>query len=133
LENNLKKLAKDLGVSDRVIFKGFVSNENLPKYLKSCDIFIRASLSEGQGISFLEAMAAKLPVIATPVGGIVDFLVEGKTGYLCEPENPESIEETVKKVIADSNKNQIIENAYKMVCEKYDWNLIAKKMYENIN
>ena len=81
-------------------------------------------------ISFLEAMAAKLPVIATPVGGIVDFLKENETGYFCQSENPESIAETVKKVIADLNKNQIIENAYKMVCERYDWNLIAKNMEE---
>jgi len=77
-----------------------------------------------------------LPVIATPVGGIVDFLhdpffeddTDNQTGYFCQPENPESIVSTVQKVISDPNKNQIIENAYKMVKEKYDWDLIAKQM-----
>ena len=73
LKQKLIKLAKDLGVSDRVIFKGFVSHEKIPKYLKACDIFIRPSLSEGMGNSFIEAMACRIPVIATPVGGIVDF------------------------------------------------------------
>ena len=93
----------------------------------------------------MEAMAAKIPVIATPVGGIVDFVFDdpstgstsspqdslrARTGYFCQPENPESIAKTVEKVISDPNKNRIVENAYKMVCEKYDWNLIAEQMKE---
>jgi glycosyltransferase involved in cell wall biosynthesis len=130
LESKLKKLSGNLEVSDRVIFKGYVSSEELPKYLKACDIFIRPSLSEGMGNSFIEAMAAQLPVIATPVGGIVDFLKENETGYFCQSENPESIAETVKKIIADPNKNQIIKNAYEMVTKKYEWNLIAKQTEE---
>jgi len=101
--------------------------------MQVADIFIRPSRSEGQGISFLEAMACKIPVIATPVGGIVDFLKDGETGYFCQPENPESIAETVKRVISDPNKNQIIENAYEMVKEKYDWDLIARQVAEIFN
>lgn len=136
LKQKLIKLTEDLNVSNKVIFKGFVSHNKMPKYLKACDIFIRASLSEGMGNSFLEAMAAKLPVIATPVGGIVDFLEEGKTGYFCQPKNPESVAETVQRVINDLSKNQIIENAYNMVVEKYDWDKIALQMNDvlvNIN
>jgi glycosyltransferase involved in cell wall biosynthesis len=130
LKEKLQKLAKDLGVSERVIFKGFVSHNEMPKYLKACDIFIRPSLSEGMGNSFIEAMAARISVIATPVGGITDFVKENETGYFCEPENPESIAEVVKKVISDPNKNKIIENAYSMVLEKYDWDKIAGSMKE---
>jgi glycosyltransferase involved in cell wall biosynthesis len=128
LEQELKNLAESLNVSKKVIFKGYVSHNEMPKFLKACDIFIRPSLSEGMGNSFLEAMAARLPVIATPVGGIVDFLFENKTGYFCKPENPESVAEAVQKIISDSDKNQIIENAYKMVVEIYDWNKIALEM-----
>lgn len=128
LKEKLQKLAEDSRVSKRVNFKGLVSHDEMPKYLKACDIFIRASLSEGMGNSFIEAMAAKMPVVATPVGGIADFLKNNETGYFCKSENPESIAEIVKKVIADPNKNQIIENAHKMVLEKYNWDLIAKQM-----
>lgn len=137
LENKLKQLAENLGVSDRVIFKGFVSHNEMPKILKSCDIFIRPSLSEGMGNSFIEAMACKIPVVATPVGGIVDFLKDSSntlgqvaTGYFCKPEDPESIVSAVNKILNDPNKNQIIENAYGMVLEKYDWNIIASQMKE---
>jgi glycosyltransferase involved in cell wall biosynthesis len=73
LEQKLKLEARSLNLEDRVIFKGFVSHGEMPKYLKACDIFIRPSLSEGFGNSFIEAMAARLPVIATRVGGIADF------------------------------------------------------------
>jgi len=125
-------------VSDRVIFKGYVSHDKLPEYLKACDIFIRPSLSEGMGISFLEAMAAKISVIATPVGGIVDFLVDPaklqrsgmdiQTGYFCQPKDSESIVVAVNRILSDQNKVQVIENAYNMVLEKYNWDLVAKKM-----
>lgn len=137
LKEKLQKLAKDIGVSKMVIFKGYVSHNEIPKYLKACDIFVRASLSEGMGNSFLEAMAAKLPVIGTPVGGIVDFLYDpsfqagtDQTGYFCKPGNPQSVAEAVKRVISDENKSQVIENAYNMVLEKYDWGLIAKRTKE---
>ena len=129
----LTGLANSLGVGSRVHLEDHPGHDILPEYLKIADIFIRPSRSEGQGISFLEAMAAKIPVIATPVGGIVDFLMEGETGYFCQPENPESIAEAVGKVISDPNKNQIIENAYRMTCEKYDWNLIAKQIEKVFN
>jgi glycosyltransferase involved in cell wall biosynthesis len=134
LKEKLQGLAKNSNVSDRVIFKGFVSHSEMPKYLKACDIFIRPSLSEGMGNSFIEAMAAKLPVIATPVGGIVDFLVDNKTGYFCQPENPDSIVKAVKKIINDPQKKLIIENAYNMAAEKYDWDIITlqiKEVFDN--
>lgn len=131
LRQELEDKARQLGVRERVIFLGNVSHTELPKYLKACDIFIRPSLSEGFGVSFMEAMASGLPVIATPVGGIVDFLKEGKTGYLCKPDNPESVALTVKKVIGDpTRKNLIVDEAFKMVEEKYDWKIIAIQMRE---
>ena len=143
LEEELKQKALSSKLQARTCFLGFVSHDNLPKYLKSCDIFIRPSLSEGFGISFVEAMACRIPVIATPVGGIPDFLVdpakllqsgrEVQTGYFCKPENPESIAETVKRVLNDPNRNQVVENAYKMVKGKYSWDLIARRMKEVFN
>jgi glycosyltransferase involved in cell wall biosynthesis len=77
-KNALAKLADRLGVSARVHFHASVPIEKLPDYLKSCDIFIRPSRSEGMGNSFIEAMAAGLPVIGTQEGGIADFLFDAK-------------------------------------------------------
>lgn len=128
MHDELQKLAKDLEVHNRVVFKGYIPHKDLPKYLKACDVFIRPSLSEGLGNSFIEAMAAGIPVIATPVGGIVDFLFEGKTGYLCKPENPESIKETVNMVLSDPHREAIVSNAKEMAKEKYDWGNITMQI-----
>lgn len=135
-EEALKQLAKDEKVEDRVRFLGQVDHRELPMYLYSADIFIRPSLSEGLGNSFLEAMAAGIPVIATPVGGITDFLFDPEknpgvapTGLYCQVRNPESIAEAVKKYLDNSDlKRTIVENARELVKNKYDWNIIAKQM-----
>src|SRR3989344_4085550 len=70
LLHNLQLTTHDLRLENRVRFVGFVPPEKLPEYLWASDIFVRPSLSEGLGNSFLEAMAAGLPIVGTPIGGI---------------------------------------------------------------
>ena len=129
----LQEEATRIGVSSRVFFKGFVSKEDMPRYLQACDIFVRPSLSEGFGNSFVEAMAARLPVIATPVGGIVDFLEDKKTGLFCAVSEPKDLAKKVEIYMRDINlREEIVDNAFAMVKEKYDWNLVAKDMKEKV-
>ncbi len=131
LKTELEKQVEDLNLKDRVVFLGFTPHSDLPSLLKACDIFIRPSLSEGFGNSFVEAMACRIPVIATPVGGIVDFLIDKKTGFFCEPQNPESIRDAVNEIINKPEQTiKVIDSAFKMVKEKYDWNIVAKQMEE---
>lgn len=133
LEEKLVKQTSDLGLSDRVTFLGFVSHKDMPAYLHHSDIFIRPSLSEGFGNSFIEAMAAGVPVIATPVGGIVDFLVDGKTGLFCEVQNPQSIADQVNLLIHDKKLyKRLIINGYMMVQDKYTWDIVAREMKDKI-
>lgn len=129
LEQELKAQVKNLNLGHRVIFAGLKPNHKLPGYLAASDIFIRPSLSEGQGISFIEAMAAGIPVITTPVGGIPDFLKNNETGLLCEVKNPQSITDKVSLLLSDQNlRSTIIKNAQALVHERYDWNLISRDM-----
>lgn len=128
-KDKLKKQIKDLKLENRVHMLGFVPHDELPKYLHMSDIFIRPALSEGFGLSYVEAMASGIPVITTPVGGIVDFLVDDVTGLFCEVKNPESIADKVNVLIRDNNlRKKIIENADKMVREKYEWSKISSQM-----
>ena len=129
LEKNLKAKTKNLKLDNRIEFLGPIDNQKLPPYLHNANIFVRPSLSEGQGISFIEAMAAEVPVVATPVGGIVDFLKDRETGLFCEVNNPKSIAEKVMEYINNPELTEkIIRNAKEMVVQQYDWDLIAKEM-----
>lgn len=128
-EQMLKDLVKQLGVSDRVVFMPSKPNAELPAYLQASDVFVRASLSEGLGISFLEAMAAGIPIIATPVGGIPDFLLDGETGVACRPRDPGSIAEAALKLARDASlKSRIIHQARAIASSRYDWDKIAARM-----
>ena len=137
-EMTLKILAKKLGVEHRVTFNGYIEHSELPQVLSESDIFIRPSRSEGMGISFIEAMAAGVPVIATQEGGIADFLFDAKrnpdkpaTGWAVDKDSPEQIAEAVKEILGNPEQvARVTANAKKMVTEKYDWRIIAKNMRE---
>ncbi len=117
---------------NRVVFLGHVDHGELPKLLKSSDVFVRPSRTEGLGNSFLEAMTAEIPIIGTRVGGIVDFLKDKETGLFAEVDNPKSVAEKVI-LLKDNHdlRNQIIKNSKQLVSEKYSWERIAGQ-YKNI-
>ena len=125
----LQKLATDLNLEDRIKFLGFVSHDKIPEYLSVCDIFIRPSRSEGFGNSFIEAMAARLPVIATTVGGIPDFIDDNETGIFCAPNNPQSIVKSINLIIENrALREKIVSNAFNRVSERYSWENVAGQM-----
>ena len=131
-EKKLKDLAKELKVEDVVQFFGHIEQEKVYEYLAEADIFVRPSRSEGLGSSFLEAMGAGLPIIGTPVGGIVDFLKDKETGLFCEADNAQDLAEKIKLLMTDEElAKRIVENGRKLVLEKYNWDNVAQRM-ENI-
>ncbi|HRH24434.1 MAG TPA: glycosyltransferase, partial [Candidatus Paceibacterota bacterium] len=112
-EKMLRALVEEQGLTSRVTFLGNVSQEALPELLSSHDIFVRPSRSEGMGISFIEAMAAGLPVIATQEGGIADFLFDGKrnpelptTGFAVDTDAPDQIADAVMRVLAHPEETE---------------------------
>lgn len=136
LESDLKLKIKNLKLDGRIKMLGYVDHADLPKYLHISDVFIRPALSEGLGNSFLEAMAAGLPVIGTNVGGIPDFLKDPSnasgqvpTGLFCEVNNPKSIAEKAMILFSDSElRGKLILNGKKLVLERYEWGIVAKDM-----
>jgi glycosyltransferase involved in cell wall biosynthesis len=130
-KNYLLKLAQDLHVSERVKFLGFIDHKELPSFLQSSDIFVRTSRSEGLGNSFLEAMACRIPVIATDVGGISDFLINNETGVFVEVDNSTDLAKNITNVFDNlSLKNQLVNNAFLTAKSDYDWNNVSNQIKE---
>ncbi len=97
LQQELKELTGKLEISNSVKFFGKFADV-IPSY-KRMNVFILPSLYEGFGIVLLEAMAAGIPVVATNVDGIREVVIDGESGILIPPKNPEAIADAVLKLI----------------------------------
>lgn len=125
----LRAQVSALNLTERVHFYGEASQEEIPELLAAADVFVRASRSEGQGIAFIEAMAAGIPTVGTDVGGIVDFLKEGETGFIAKPDAPKSIADAITRALAPSAK-EVADRGAALARAQYDWELIAQTMRE---
>lgn len=127
LKQELQNLAHKLGVSHRLRFVGFVHYEDIPTYFSISDVFVRPSLSEGLGNSFLEAMYFGLPTVGTRVGGIPDFLKDGETGFLCDPGSVSSLVQALSQAL---ETNQTVLPAKNLVKIQYNWDTISDRFVD---
>ena len=81
-KDEVRRVAAELGIAERVHLLGFVSDEDKYRALSVADVFVSASQHEGFGLMFLEALASGLPVVCYDDGGQTDFLATGETGYV---------------------------------------------------
>lgn len=86
LRPDFERRARDLGLGNRVLFAG--RRTDVPALLSRCTIAVSTSHAEGLSNSIMEAMAARLPVVATSVGGNVELVDDGRTGHLVRPRDP---------------------------------------------
>lgn len=98
-KQRLDKLINELGISDKVIFTGFLPDENMAAHFSLADIFIMPSEKEGFGIVFIEAMFYGLPVIAGNKDGSTDALRDGEIGLLVDPNDNGEIQDALKKML----------------------------------
>lgn len=95
----LRKLAKTIGVFNRVHFLGAIDNSELPQYLNMGDVFIQPTIgNEAFGITIIEAMACGVPVVASRNGGIVDIVDEKTNGLMFETGNIDEMKLVIEKV-----------------------------------
>ena len=91
------RLAADLGIGDRVRFLGFRSD--VADVMRAADLVVRPSLDERLPVAVLEAMACAKPVVATPVGGVPEAVVDDVTGLLVPPNEPERLASAILRVL----------------------------------
>jgi len=87
-EEELKQLATELGVADRVLFLGFVEHEQVPRYLACCDVFASPALSHGNNIALNEAMACGAFPVTTDIPANREWIEDGQNGYLVPVDAP---------------------------------------------
>ena len=81
-KEDLVEMSKNLNISDRVVFTGKVPWTDVPKYYNIADVFVNASLTETQGLTFIEAMAAGVPVVAKFAPNLTEFITHNQNGLL---------------------------------------------------
>jgi glycosyltransferase involved in cell wall biosynthesis len=122
----LAKFAATLGITDRVIFTGAVEYASMPPLLRSADLVISTCQYEPSGTTSLQAMACGTPVIAPPVGGHVDAVVDGTTGIIIPPDRPALLAQRIRQLFA----HPMLIEAYGVaavdrVRSRYSWDRIA--------
>jgi D-inositol-3-phosphate glycosyltransferase len=132
----LQEIAAANGVLDNVHFAGRKGRDLLKYYYSAADLFITTPWYEPFGITPLEAMACGTPVIGANVGGIKYSVIDGETGALVPPEDPEQLAVKVYELLADRDKlQQLSENALRRVRRYFTWGNVAEKvdaLYKNI-
>lgn len=114
LEKEVKQYAADLGLSEDIIFTGFI--KDVYKVLPELDIFVFTTIKEGLGTTVLDAFASRVPVVASDTGGIPEMVQDNITGMLAPVKQPAIFAEKVLKLIDNPDLgNQIIENAFHAV------------------
>jgi len=132
LRKSLEKKAQELGISEYVLFPGFISNPY--PVLKHADIFVLSSFYEGFGIVLLEAMACGTPVIATNCHwGPAELLKDGEAGMLVPPGDPELLADAVLKMLEDPEKAGEYADKASMAIQDYDIKNVADIFIEMVD
>ncbi|MBI4525735.1 MAG: glycosyltransferase [Deltaproteobacteria bacterium] len=133
----LEQQAKALAIFNKIRFWGDMSNDRLPDFYASADLFVAPSIEgasgsrEGQGVVLLEASAAKLAAIATKTGGMSEVIADGVTGLLVEAGDPKLLAAAIEKLLRDKRlRTRLAENARNNVTSRYDWSNIAAQFEE---
>lgn len=132
-EQKLRDLTNKLKLRHRVIFTGRVDRSVVTLYRKACDIFVAPSRSEGLGNAFVSALASRLPLVTSGVGGIADYATDGETAWVVPSNEPKDIAAKIQEVLAHPEKAKLIsERARTLVERDYDWDRIAKQMEKEV-
>lgn len=127
LMEQLKEMILNLKLSDKIILAGF--SRSWKQYLKQADLLINPSLSEVMPNVVLESMAARCPVVATEVGGVNELISDKKTGFLAQPNDPESLYNAIKTYLSQKeNISEVIERGYDHIKNNYSFTAQADKL-----
>ena len=133
-KRRLIQLCAELAIINSVVFINEVLQEDLIPLYSMADLLVLPSIidvtgeTEVLGVVLLEAMACKVPLIGSDVGGIKDIIIDGETGLLSKQKNSDSLAEKIICLLSDEQlRKKIIENGFKLVKEKFTWKVISDR------
>ncbi len=133
------RLAQELGIRDHVTFAGRLDDDDVSGLYQLCDVFAlpagqgEGGQVEGFGLVFAEAHAYGKPVVAGRSGGMVDAVVDGETGLLVEPGNPEAVADAVTTILHDADlAKRLGENGRKRVESELNWTAFTRALLATV-
>ncbi len=128
LKPHLTQLAEDLGIGAQVLFPGF--RNDIPELCHAADIGAFPSKIEGLGLAGIEMMAAGLPLVASNVHGILDYVRDGVTGFVCPPDDAGAFASVIEKLMAHPNAADEMHRACMEAVQPYDLRNALDAMWE---
>jgi D-inositol-3-phosphate glycosyltransferase len=132
----LRQIAAEEGVLDHVLFSGRRNREELKYYYSAAHVFISTPWYEPFGITPLEAMACGTPVIGARVGGIKHTVLDGETGYLVPPRDPQAIADCLIDLYRNPAKlERFRQGSLRRVHEYFTWHKVSQSLadfYEQV-
>lgn len=117
----------------RIQVVGNIPIDQVHNHYKKASIFCLPTLFEPFGIAFVEALSHSLPIIATNIGAVPDFVIDGKNGYLIHPNDVESLVKALLKLLEDPEKCQAFGAQGRLLAEaRYNWHSVGKAIRKNI-
>jgi D-inositol-3-phosphate glycosyltransferase len=127
----LMEIAKEEGVSERVLFTGSRSRQKLKTYYSAADVFVTTPWYEPFGITPVEAMACGTPVIGSDVGGIKFSIGHGETGLLIPPQDPAALEQALAMILDNEElRLRYGKRSIERVNRLFRWDMMAKQIEE---
>lgn len=137
LKDYLQNLARELGVADRILFLGF--RKDIPELCNTADISAFPSKIEGLGLAGIEAMAAGVPLVSSNVHGILDYVIDGETGYAIAPSDVDGFAKAISTLASDKRLREKMKPACIEAVQPFDihnalrvmWNIYDEIISKN--
>lgn len=123
--SQLERLARQLGLQEKVTFAGRVPHADLVRHLQRADLYCLPTLSEGMPVATIEAMSCGLPVVASAVDGIPETVVEGETGLLVPPRDERALAAALTAALTRGWDREAIR---RHVLDNFTWRIYARKV-----
>lgn len=122
-----QKVVDELELADRVIFTGYISDDDLATYYRKAELFVLPSKYEPFGMTTLEAMSCGTPVVATRFGGIRNNLQHEHDALLVDPSDPVEFGAAMERILNDDAfRDRLRDNGLRTIHERFSWDSIAE-------